>query len=213
MKKSRLMISLMAVAMVATLGIGSTLAYFTDKEQASNVFEMGKVDITLTEPLFGQKTENTFKMSEVHPNQTIVKDPTVTVVKDSMDAYIRVKVDVTGFENIKINGQPANYAQALMDTFTVNGKKMSDAGWFYSTDGYFYYNKIVSANDVIKVFDQFKIPEKWGNETAGLTFNINVTAEAIQAADFTPKTDTNGNIIAWNYSDGTPVTPEAYVTK
>ena len=41
------------------------------------------------------------------------------------------------------------------------------------------------------------IPTEWGNEIAGITFNINVKAEFIQSDNFTPVTDEAGNITGW----------------
>lgn len=212
MNKSKIMVTLAAAAIVATLGVGSTLAYFTDNAKSDNQITMGKVDISLAEPLFGRDTDNTYKMGQVHPGQKIDKDPTVTVAADSLESYIRVKIDVTGLDKILIKNESVDYTPALIDTFLANGKTMSENGWFY-TDGYYYYNKSVAPGGQVEVFDQFRIPEKWGNEIADKTFHINVTAEAIQAADFTPRTDGSGNITGWYYSDNTPVVPEAYVTK
>ena len=49
------------------------------------------------------------------------------------------------------------------------------------------------------------IPAEWGNEVADLTFEINVSAEAVQADNFTPETDEAGVINGWN-----DITPETY---
>ena len=53
MKKKSLVSLLAAVSLVAVVGVGSTLAYFTDSDVATNVVTMGHVDIVLTEN--GQK--------------------------------------------------------------------------------------------------------------------------------------------------------------
>ena len=55
MKKKILSLCLV-VALAATAIIGGTLAYFTDKDQASNTFELGGVDITLTEKKYENGT-------------------------------------------------------------------------------------------------------------------------------------------------------------
>ena len=41
------------------------------------------------------------------------------------------------------------------------------------------------------------------------TFTIGITAEAIQADNFTPE-ETEGVITGWNNSDGEPITAETY---
>ena len=57
MKKKILAICLV-VALMATAIAGATLAYFTDKDQAANTFELGKVDIELIEKAY----------QAIHPN-------------------------------------------------------------------------------------------------------------------------------------------------
>ena len=48
MKKRNLLISLLSLALVAVIGVGATLAYFTDKtDTKKNTFTTGKVDIVL----------------------------------------------------------------------------------------------------------------------------------------------------------------------
>lgn len=211
MKRSKIIMSIAAVSMVVAVTIGGTLAYFTDNGQLSNTFAMGKVNIELTEPLFGEATDNTYKVGDVQPGQVITKDPTVTVDADSLEAYIRVKIEISGLDKIELGDQSVDYTQSLEDTFLVGNKSMEEYGWYYS-NGYYYYKESVAPGDSVKVFDTFHIPEKWGNEFAGIVFGINVTAEAVQASNFTPAKDSNGNITGWYYSDGTEIQPQAYVT-
>ncbi len=47
MKKKKILTMVAAVALVAVIGVGATLAYFTDKDSKTNVVTMGKVDIDL----------------------------------------------------------------------------------------------------------------------------------------------------------------------
>ena len=47
--KKKYALALAAAAMVGTLAVGGTLAWFTDTETATNVVTMGNVDITLSE--------------------------------------------------------------------------------------------------------------------------------------------------------------------
>ena len=49
MSKRKILALASAVCMVAILAIGGTLAYFTDKDEATNTFTTGGVDITLIE--------------------------------------------------------------------------------------------------------------------------------------------------------------------
>ena len=47
--KRKISLGIAAVAMVLTVAIGGTLAYFTDRDEATNVITMGKVHISLVE--------------------------------------------------------------------------------------------------------------------------------------------------------------------
>ena len=49
MKNKKLLTAATSVALVAVVGVGATLAYFTDSEEQTNVVNMGHVDIDLTE--------------------------------------------------------------------------------------------------------------------------------------------------------------------
>lgn len=51
MDKKKMITMLVALTLVATVGIGATLAYFTDKDAVTNVITMGKVDVSLEEPI------------------------------------------------------------------------------------------------------------------------------------------------------------------
>ena len=105
----------------------------------------------------------------------------------SEDAYVRVSINYEGLTK--------EQALAIENNLDIS------AGWTKSEDGYYYYNEILSnktgAINSSKVFSKVTIPTEWGNEIAGITFNINVKAEFIQSDNFTPVTDEAGNITGW----------------
>ena len=43
MKNKRIIITIMAAVLVAVIGVGATLAYFTDSDEAKNVLTLGAV--------------------------------------------------------------------------------------------------------------------------------------------------------------------------
>lgn len=49
MSKKKIVTACLVVALLAVFAIGGSLAYFTDTDNADNVFTMGNVDITLNE--------------------------------------------------------------------------------------------------------------------------------------------------------------------
>lgn len=195
MKNKKLKTLVGSLALVGAIAVGATLAYFTDSQEAVNTITMGHVDIDLEEPNFPDDKE----IDDVTPNQEITKDPTIIVKADSEDMYLRAKIELTGFDGIK---DADKHKEELLDQINIQ------PGWNLAADGYYYFKYVVGKTNVdqsIVFFDKVTIPANWGNEVADLTFNINVTAEAIQADNFTPETDDNGNIVGWNN-----VTPETY---
>lgn len=200
MNRKKLLVLLTSLTLVAAVGIGATLAYFTDSDAATNVITMGHVDVELDEPNFDTEDgEDDKTIEDVTPGQEIVKDPTITVKEGSEDAYIRAKIEMTGLTD--------EQAAELLANINIDTTK-----WYLGTDGYYYYNAVVKAGESAVLFDKVVIPENWGNEVADLTFEIIVSAEAIQADNFEPAMD-NGMITAWEDSEGNPITAETYEVK
>lgn len=84
--KKKAILAIIAIAIIVTVGAGSTLAYLVAMSPlVSNTFVVGKVNITLTET-----TGNSYKMT---PGATVAKDPQVTVKSGSEDCWLFVKVD------------------------------------------------------------------------------------------------------------------------
>lgn len=189
MKKKSIVSLVFAVALVAVIGVGSTLAYFTDSAEANNVITTGHVDIDLEEPIFDENTDGEKKIEHVVPNQEIVKDPTVIVKAGSEACYIRTKIEITGLEELE--GKNAELIEAI--TFCD--------GWVLSTDGYYYYQTPIEKNaekdQEVQFFEKVTIPASWGNEVADVTIEINVSAEAVQADYFEPTTNADSVIIGW----------------
>lgn len=102
-KTKALLMSLCAVLLVAASVLG-TMAYLTDSKDVKNTFTVGNVTIKLDEAKVDEKgnlvknqddtladrvTQNEYKLL---PGHTYVKDPTVTVLKPSVESYVRMKV-------------------------------------------------------------------------------------------------------------------------
>ena len=49
MTKKKILVLALSIAMVAILAVGGSLAYFTDKDEATNTFTVGNVKIELIE--------------------------------------------------------------------------------------------------------------------------------------------------------------------
>ena len=93
--KKKIIALCLIVALAATAVIGGTLAYFTDTDEATNVFTTGNVDITLTEPNWDAAKEEDTDHAKLIPGRTIAKDPTITVETTSERAYTFMKVTLS----------------------------------------------------------------------------------------------------------------------
>lgn len=200
MNRKKLTAVVASVALVAVLGIGGTLMYFTDKDTKENVITLGKVDGTLTEEGSGTETDTGLKYDNVMPGDVLKKNPVVTIADDSQDAYLRIKLDISGtYRNEE------DLPQSVIDVIEA-ALDIDKTVWEKGADNYYYYTGdtqgIVTAKQAITFFTQVKIPaENWTNDMAKASFNIDLQAELIQAANFTDKLgytdDTKTKINNW----------------
>ena len=79
--KKKLTAIFLCVALVAIAVVGASLAYFTDKDNATNTFTVGKVDITLQETF---DEEN----AKLMPGIDVNKDVKIKLEEGSSDAYV-----------------------------------------------------------------------------------------------------------------------------
>jgi len=178
MSKKKLLTMVLALVLIGAVGVGATLAYFTDNDSATNVVTMGHVDIELKEDAWKYDKDG---ISGVTPGQVIPKDPTITLVGDSLDAYVRIKLEVTGFEGLN---NAETYKEDVLKDLVLG------EGWTKVGD-YFYYGPKLTGDDPLTedvaenattaLFESVTIPYEWTNDVANATFNILVSAEAIQA--------------------------------
>lgn len=210
MNKKKLITMLSALTLVAVVGIGATLAYFTDSKEIANVVTMGHVEIGLTETEveydeetgeYVQKDEKTIteeglEFDDVIPGQTVPKDPTITVSKSSADCYVRALVTVESTDIAEAD--MALLEAAIADEITKEG-----TGWSANEDGYYYYAASLSAEENCTLFETVMIPAEWNNQQADKSFAIKIKAEAVQAdylADDVLLKDAAGNVIGWSLS-------------
>lgn len=216
MKKKNLLSLAAATALIGVIGVGATLAYFTDYKEVSNVITVGHVSISLTENNVTLGKDENGKRTWIQdtsvdgitdegilfegalPGDTIPKNPTITVKDDSEDAYVRVKLEFTPSEQ---NGIDTESLDLLADQLYAGIE--NDGVWIKNGD-YLYYPTRLTAKDAVVVFDEVKIPGSWDNITADKGFTIKVIAEAIQAENVEAVviTDNDGNVTGWNLGSG-----------
>lgn len=170
MNKKKLLTMVLALVLIGAVGVGATLAYFTDNDSATNVVTMGHVNIELTEEEWTYGEEG---ITGITPGQEIPKDPTITLVDGSLDAYVRIKLEVTGFEGLN---NAETYKEDVLKDLVLG------EGWTKVGDYYYYAEKLTKNNaSTTALFETVTIPVEWTNDVANATFNILVSAEAIQA--------------------------------
>ena len=205
-KTKKIALLIVVVALVAAIGVGATLAYFTDKDSASNIVTMGHVDIDLWETTTGAEFPTKgITFLNVMPGATLDKEPSVLVNAGSADCFIRVKMDITTDSTTTLTAaEISDLFDALEAQITANGP------WAYnSNDGYFYCTESKAAGDFVNFFTTVTIPATWGNEAADQSFNISLQAEAIQAS----YVHFNATNVCWadaNNADLTSVTIQQY---
>lgn len=77
--KKKIMAVCLTVCLAAVAVIGGTLAYFTDKDEAENVFTVGNVNIDLTEPNWD--AEGSKDADTVYPGEPLKKTPLLLLTR------------------------------------------------------------------------------------------------------------------------------------
>ena len=102
---TKALVALLALVLVIGCSLGGSLAWLVDKDEVTNTFTVGDINITL-----GETTGSDYM---ILPGVDIPKDPKVTVLKDSEACWLFVKVDEVNWpdfmngENRKVDYQPA----------------------------------------------------------------------------------------------------------
>lgn len=201
MKARKILVSLAALALVAAISIGGTIAYLTSTDKVENTFTVGNVAIKLDEakantdgtlvPNVDRVKANDYKLL---PGHTYNKDPMVTVLKDSETSYIKMTVTFSKANELDAIFAPTgaeltsifNGYDAANWTYKGNTKNTTDNTRTYE----FWYKEAVGAPtaDVAldALFDSITVPGTITNEQlatiAGMTITVN--AYAIQADGF-----------------------------
>jgi predicted ribosomally synthesized peptide with SipW-like signal peptide len=190
MTRRKILLVALSVAMVAILAVGGSLAYFTARKDVSNVFTVGNVKITLTEPAW--IASGFVDGDTVYPGEPLKKDPRVTNVGKN-PCFVRIKVE--GLDTFVPAGtsdaEKGNYMIRLRTNYVLDA--LGD-NWVRYGD-YYYYSKVVDidpgtgtdwnpdlAPATTPLFDSIVIPTTIGNGyEPWWTYNVKVTAEAVQA--------------------------------
>lgn len=182
MKKKVTAIAL-AVCILAVAVIGATMAYFTDTDSKTNTFTFGKVDIDLTEDSTDANgavkgvisTGGGITYPGVLPGLVYSKVPTVTVKRDSLDAWVIITATVpTVYDWDGLFNDSIDTANFTKDRKTVGE----------NTVYYFYANAAVTAGSSVTPFTEVKINPALTQNDVAKKFDMVINAYAIQKDGF-----------------------------
>lgn len=153
------------------IGGWNIYAYFEDSITVTNYIKTGDVNIGIQEYEIKNGREVLYENSKtIFPGDIISKIPRITNYAEP--CWIRAKVS---FENDKSeqDGFSSKNLLGISDNWVLKGE-------------YYYYTEILDYNESIDVFKGVMVPTEWTREHDGQNLSIEVLAEAIQAANFTP---------------------------
>lgn len=185
--KKKIVALCLIVALIAIAATG-TLAYFTDRDEVTNTFTAGNVDIDLTEQDprdpskrvdVGADEVDAVNFGQLFPGMEVAKDPTIENV-GSLEVYAAAKVEI-------------NKAQAAA---LLSGGLLDETDGYalekiHNADGsvtlYFFIEAPLQPGEKVVLFEQFTVPVLWDNpEMAAINgLKIHVEAYATQVYGFT----------------------------
>lgn len=225
MKARKILVSLAALALVAAISIGGTLAYLTSNDEVKNTFSVGNVGITMDEAKVNQDGEKLYVLTgdvetenydkyvtdstkgdiakrvkandyKLMPGHTYTKDPIIHVDTASEDCYL--------FVTIK------NEITAIEATGKTVADQMKTNGWAEVTGKtglYVYVGKGAVTNALplavakgtnVNVFEQIVIADSVTSVSDYQGKTIVANAYAVQKDGFEGKTATEIWTAAFN---------------
>ena len=190
MTKKNILSIVVALALVAALAVGATLAFFSDEDTATNTFTMGKVDIDLKESDNGGETwtDDGLTFEKLVPGDTTPKMAKVTVAEDSNDCYIAMTVALECNDNDAETGKGfTNGEKALLMAAVEDAIDADKWTVVLQNDGSLLciYKEACVAEAEVVLFEEITLPlgDKFvfGNNLAEEEFSLVLNAYAVQA--------------------------------
>lgn len=217
MKKKNILMIALSLCLIAVIAVSGTLAYFTDTTDAStNTFTMGQVKIDLTESTTDSSGDATsssggIEYVDVMPGDTRSKIVKVNKVTGSEDCYVAVLVKAepkstvpnqeellslvktaVGTGNWTVRYLDADRAVLPEGATDTNSNGVPDDA-VYSL---YVYNDILTDTTEQTLFTEIKFPDvEWGNSYANASFDLVISAYAVQSDNFLTSTDDEGALV------------------
>ncbi|MGI6664172.1 MAG: SipW-dependent-type signal peptide-containing protein [Christensenellaceae bacterium] len=140
--KTKFLGLVMAAVLLVTATIFGTMAFLTDTEDVSNTFTVGAVNIELDEADLLNPNDRTTEGNayKLLPGQSYVKDPTVTVIAGSEEAYIRMLLTI-------------NKCAELDDFFSPDGANLLDFFGGYDNTKWEYIGNTKNETDNTRTYE------------------------------------------------------------
>lgn len=207
MSKRKILLLASALVMVAILGIGGTLAYFTDTDTKTNTFTVGNVDIHIDEwmDLDKDNTWEKYEDQELHPiaqSKTPFNKMVETVNDGSEDAYIRTFItcpkDMYDYLGLGFNAGPNskvgtnaagknmyNVTWKDVGTFTINGEETAVFLCEVADKSAVKAGESVLSLTKVWLYETVDNAEVESFDLANGAFKVEVASQAIQAENLT----------------------------
>lgn len=201
MKRMKLFALALCAVAIAVVSVIGTLAYLTDSAEVVNTFTVGNVHLRLDEAEIDENGNDTGNRTEAGnqyhliPGKTYVKDPTVTVIKGSEEAYVRMTVTINCYDELTaIFGDPflpQYFVEGWDNTkwLTTNIIDKDDAA-NTATYEFRYFETVKTGKDndltLDALFDAIVVPSSLNGDQLASIANLKITVEAhaIQASGF-----------------------------
>ncbi len=162
---STIAIVILSILLIASIGIGVTLAYFTSSATVAGDITLGDpVTISITQ---GGASVSTLTFSgDALPGDVYDQPIGISAPAEMTEALARAKLTISN-----------------ADGATENVEATATSNWQLGSDQYYYYKGSINANDNVDFVTAVTIPTTLTNEDANKTFNIQVVVETIQKAN------------------------------
>lgn len=162
---STIAIIALTILLLASIGIGITLAYFTSTANVTGNITLGDpVTISITQG--GASVSSLTFDGDALPGTVYSQAIGVQAPSEMTEALMRAKLTITN-----------------TDGATTNVEANTTGDWRLGDDQYHYYNGTVNADDQIDFITTITIPTSLTNEDANKTYTIDVIVETIQQAN------------------------------
>lgn len=162
---STIAIIALTILLLASIGIGITLAYFTSTANVTGNITLGDpVTISITQG--GASVSSLTFDGDALPGTVYSQSIGVLAPPEMTEALMRAKLTITN-----------------SDGATTNVEASTTSDWQLGDDQYHYYNGTVNADDQIDFITTITVPTSLTNEDANKTYTIDVIVETIQQAN------------------------------